>query len=335
VPKQIPGGRRQRYYLYLAPALSLAAAGCVVIAILATYSVFGVDQAPTTLHDTPGTLAYNIVLASALALACFLAVPHTSRRFGLGLIGGAGVVFPLLLIGDIGSMLRSGPEWTDSYVAPRAGFYWDLSAAVLSVAAGVAAVLALRAGGQVRLAAQRATPAWAVLGVATSVAWILGTWRPWEQNILSYSVNGQAHTIPYNACCSLSSSPGQEVVEALAVTVAVAGLSIIAACLTSQAAAAGSLLAASLYTGATAVPMLFRRAATLDQLAPGLNTTVDQLQQDAASVQLHILSGVWIAAGASLALLLLALARGLAAGPRPAPAQAITALPPQAAGSAL
>ena len=296
---------------YFASALSLAAAACVIVALLTTYSVVGTAGTPITLHDDPGTLAYNLVFASALTLGTALACPGATRRFGLGLIVGGGVLFPLLLIGDIGSMLRSGPEGTSDYIAPMAGFYWGLSSALLATAGGIAAVATLRASVRVRLAPQPLAPLWAVIGLATTAAWIIGTWRPWEQNILTLTVNGQTQTIPYNPCCSLPSLTTQWIAQPIALAVAVAGLSIIAACLSSKATAAGTLFAAALYTGATILPLLFHRPWTLDQLAPGLKTTTDQLQQDAATVQLHILGGAWIAAGASLVLLLLAVARGL------------------------
>jgi hypothetical protein len=143
---------------YLTSGIGIGAAACVVIAICTTYSFTGPDARATTLHSDDGTLAFNIVLATVLALGGLLALPRVTARLGLGLAVGAGVIYPSLLVADIIGMFRSGDRGTPGYIAPGFGFYSGIVSAVLALAAAVCAAIALRRSGDLRLPRPGAVP---------------------------------------------------------------------------------------------------------------------------------------------------------------------------------
>lgn len=305
---------------YLTTGIGIGAAACVVIAICTTYSFTGPDAHATTLHDDDGTLAFNIALAAVLALGSLLALPRVTARLGLGLALGAGVVYPSLLVADVVGVLRSSDRGTSGYVAPGSGFYWGIVSAVLAIATSACAAIALRRSGDLRLAPTRASSLWAVMALLSVVAWIVGTWLPWQKQILIATVNGTAKRITFGTCCSLSSEPTQWAVRAVATAVLIAGICLVAVCLRSVSTGTGMLLAACVFSASDVMRVLWSKPYTLAELAPDLKVTEDQLKQANAVVVLHLLPGVWITLAASLGLLLLTVAQGIhAASTAPQP----------------
>ncbi|MGW2827087.1 hypothetical protein ACWC24_39855, partial [Streptomyces sp. NPDC001443] len=157
---------------YLTSGLGAGAAACVVIAICTTYSFAGPDALPTTLHDNDGTLAFNIAHAVILSLGSLLALLRGSARLGLGLAGGAGIVYPSLLVADVVGMFRSGAQDTLGYIAPGFGFYCGIASAVLAAAAAVCAVTALRRSGDLQVAPTKTSALWAVIALLSVVGCI-------------------------------------------------------------------------------------------------------------------------------------------------------------------
>ncbi|WP_314612178.1 hypothetical protein [Streptomyces stackebrandtii] len=292
--------------------LSIAAAACVIVAICTTYSFEGADAQPTTLHDSDGTLAFNVVFVALLSLAGLMTLPRTTARLGLGLAVGAGLVLPGLFVAGTVDMFRSGPSGASDYVAPGAGFYWGTVSAGLAIAAAVSAVLGLRRGGDFRLAPIKASALWAALGLLCAAAWLVGTWLPWQKQELAFTpTGGQPQTITYGPCCSLSNMPAQWAIQAIAIAVLIMVACLIAACLRSAAITTGILLAACVCSASSVLSTLWSKPYTLAQLAPGLEVSEYQLTQVKAVVSLHRLPGVWITSAAVLGLLLLAVVRGL------------------------
>ena len=292
-----------------AATAGLAAAVCVVVAICSTYSFVGIDGQPTTLHDSGATLAYNIVFIATLLVGGLLSCFKASARLGLGIGISSGTVFPALFIGDIVTVVRSGPFGTSSYYGPGPGFYWGIGAAALGVCGAVIAASVLRRSGDLSLSATRASVWWAIVGLILSATWIVGTWLPWERQTLTATVNGASKTFRFDPCCSLSQEPGQWATQWITVTACIALACLLAACIRSAATATGIILAAATYAAAPNIDGLFHQPYTLEQVAPTLHTTEFQLQQDRAVVVLHTLPGAWIAAAAVLGMVLLAVAR--------------------------
>jgi hypothetical protein len=280
------------------------------------------------LHSDDGTLAFNIVLATVLALGGLLALPRVTARLGLGLAVGAGVIYPSLLVADIIGMFRSGDRGTPGYIAPGFGFYSGIVSAVLALAAAVCAAIALRRSGDLRLAPARSSSLWAVVALLSVAAWIIGTWLPWQKQVLTATVNGTAKAVTYGPCCSLSKEPAQWAVQAAATALLIAVVCLVAVCLRSASTSTGILLAACIFSASDVMTVPWSKPYALAELAPGLNVTEDQLRQADAVVALHHLPGVWITAAASLGLLLLAVAQGIhAASTAPQPAAASGASP--------
>ncbi|MEU3630899.1 hypothetical protein [Streptomyces fradiae] len=297
---------------YLTSGAGIGAAVCVVIAICATYSFTGADADPNTLHDSDSTLAFNIVFTAALALGSVLTLPRATARLGLGMAVGAGAVYPSLFIANVASMFRSSAHGTPGYIAPGAGFYWGIVSAALAIAAAVSATVALRRSGDSRLAPTKSSSLWAVIALLCTGAWVVGTWLPWQKQVLTATAaDGTTSSVTYGPCCSLSHQPAQWAVQAVATAVLITVVCLIAVCLTSASTASGILLAATVFAASDVLRVLWTKPYTLAELAPGLEMTEGQLIQADAVVVLRHLPGVWITAAACMGLLLLAVARGI------------------------
>ncbi|MFE1986740.1 hypothetical protein [Streptomyces mirabilis] len=297
---------------YFTSGIGIGTAACAVIAICTTYSFTGADAHPTTLHDTDSALAFNIVLTAALLLASLLVLLRATARLGLGMAVGAGVVYPSLFVANVASMFRSSAHDTSGYIAPGVGFYWGIVSAALAIAAAVSAAITLRRSGDIRLAPTKTSSLWAVIALLCTVAWVVGTWLPWQKQVLTATAaNGTAKSITYGPCCSLSHEPAQWAVQAVTTAVLIAVVCLIAVCLRSASTASGILLAACVFSAGDVMSVLWSKPYTLAELAPGLEMTETQLRQANAVVVLHNLPGVWITSAASLGLLLLTVARGV------------------------
>jgi hypothetical protein len=297
---------------FLASGIGIGAATCMVVTICTTYSFVGVDAHPTTLHETDGTLAFNVVFVALLALGGLLAALRSTARLGLGLAVGAGFVFPGLFVAGVIGMFRSSPSGTSGYIAPSIGFYWDVISAVLAIAAAVSAGIALRRSEDLRFAPTKASALWAVLGLLCAAAWLVGTWLPWQkQELMFTAANGTRQTLTYGPYGSVSNEPAQWAIEAVVVAVLISVVCLMSACLRSATTATGILLAACICAASTVITVLWDKPFTLTQIAQGANVTEDQLTQAKAVVSLHHLPGVWITSAAALGLLLLAVTRGI------------------------
>ncbi|WP_159053293.1 hypothetical protein [Streptomyces regalis] len=297
---------------FAASGLSVGAATCVIVAICATYSFVGADAHPATLHDSDGTLAFNIAFVALLSLAGLLTLPRTTVRLGLGLAVGTGLVLPGLFVADIVGMFRSGPSGASDYVAPGVGFYWGVISAGLAIGAAASAAATLRRGADFQFAPTRASALWAALGLLCAAAWLVGTWLPWQKQELAFTpADGTPQTLTYGPCCSLSNMPAQWAIQAVVVAVLIVVACLVSACLRSAAITSGILLAACVCSASSVLSALWSKPYTLAELAPGLEVSEYQLTQVKAVVSLHRLPGVWITSAAALGLLLLAVVRGL------------------------
>jgi hypothetical protein len=330
-PAGPPIDRRLRL---IAGGAALAAAASIVIALFPSYSYTGTDAVRRTLHDSPGTLAYNLVFITALLTAALLTAVGKTARFGLGMVTGSGFLFMALLSGDVGDILRGGADYTSAYNAPGAGFYWGLAGGILGAAAATVAAAALRRSQDLSLAPSRTSALWAVAGMVLAGAWILGTWWPWTQNIVTLNdVNGSPKTVEFDRCCSLSNTAWQWVAQAVAVAVLLAAIGVVAACLRSAAVEAGLLLAGAVFSAAQVVDLLLHKPYTLEQVAAAYHVSKSSLVTSGALVRLEVLPGAWIATAASAGFVLMAVGRGIQAGTAVQPSvpgpPAVTTVPTQ------
>jgi hypothetical protein len=184
---------------------------------------------------------------------------------------------------------------------------------LLAITAALFATRALTRSGDLRFAPTKTSSLWAVLGLLCVTAWAVGTWLPWQKQVLTVTVKGTTKSFPYPPCCSLSNQPAQWAVQAIVVAAFLGMACLMAACLRSAPTASGILLAACIFSAGDVITLLWDKPYTLAQLAPGLHTTEDQLSQVNAVVAMHHMTGAWTTSAASLGLLLLAVARGVQA----------------------
>ncbi|WP_194904202.1 hypothetical protein [Catenulispora rubra] len=307
-PTELPIDRRLRL---VSGAMAAVAAVFNLIALFPSYSYVGADAARVTLHDSPASLVYNLVLVGALLIAAALVLVGKTARLGLGMVVGCGFLFLTLFVVDVGDVLRGTAAGTSSYDSPGAGFYLGAAWAAASMGAACVATTALRRSGDLAPVRTRTTGTWAAAGLILAGAWLLGDWWPWSRDVLTYISRGTPQTYDFAPCCSLSQQPGQRVVQALTFTALVAAIGVLAACISSSALAAGLYLSAAVCAVAPCVTVLLKRPFTLEQVANAFHWSLPSLTSANSMVRVEVLPGVWIAALASAGLLLMAVVRGL------------------------
>lgn len=219
----------------------LIGVACLVVSLFQPYSYSGPAAVPRQLGDASGSVAYIAFHAASAAAGALLLLFRRTTRLGAGAIAGMAPVFAAQLVSHTGDFLRSAEPGTELSVGPGTGYWLNLAAGAALAVAGLLATLYVARTGALRFRAVRLGIPWALTGFALTAVWFAAAWMPWVRYTVTQYVDWRDRTYTLSECCTLSTSPGQALVQEIVCAAVMALLVLLGSRLRSVSVASETL----------------------------------------------------------------------------------------------